>query len=199
MFLKLLLWSGYFVPHTDPQVSVSVCCCTMYLYLAILRFVLTAKNINNNSFKCIFHVWVYFRNGKLRKGKCWETLDFVWIYIGVGETETVSINTNMFFFFFFFTASRCLSRLQVYQTCHIEYEGIGTDKTFKNQLNNRDCMKLILKYFSWKSDLPNDTHDKRGSTRDTQSHRKKSTRDTLNWLKSWHGDSHVILATHVDP
>ena len=43
MFQKLLLWSGYVVPHTDPQASV-------WLYhVAILRFVLTAKNVNNTS------------------------------------------------------------------------------------------------------------------------------------------------------
>ena len=78
MFLKLLLWSGYVVPHTDPQASV-------WLYhVAILRFVLTAKNVNNTSLLsvsfrriCLGIYLFFFRNGKLRKGKCWETLVFV--------------------------------------------------------------------------------------------------------------------------
>ena len=111
--IRYICYGAVMLYHT--QTLKWVCGCTMYLYLAILCFVLAAKIVNNNSL-VIFHVWVYFRNGKLRKGKCWETLDFVWLYISVGETETVSINTNFFFFFFLqHTGARnSLSRLQVW-------------------------------------------------------------------------------------
>ena len=60
-------------------------------------------------------------------------------------------------------------------------------------------MKLILKCFFLKIWLAKrNLWLKRIDTRHI-SHCKKSTRDTLNWLKSRHGDSRVILATHVDP
>ena len=56
----------------------------------------------------------FFRNGKLRKGKCWETLVFMnihWCWWNRNckykyKHHAYSIK-NSFFFFFFFTARRC--------------------------------------------------------------------------------------------
>ena len=126
----ILLWSGYVVPHTDPQASV-------WLYhVAILRFVLTAKNVNNTSLLsvsfrpiCLFFVclFVCFRNGKLRKGKrlgnisfclnihwCWWNRNCKYKY-----KHAYSIKkTALFFFSFFFLqhvgARNSQSRLQVW-------------------------------------------------------------------------------------
>ena len=65
MFLKLLLWSGYVVPHTDPQASV-------WLYhVAILRFVLTAKNVNKTSL-----LSVSFSEWETEKGKMLGNISF---------------------------------------------------------------------------------------------------------------------------
>ena len=81
--------------HTDPPSECVVVPCS-YTSLCVNR-----KECKQHlATECIFQTHrpmsgFFFRNGKLRKGKCWETLVFVWIYIGVGETETASINTNM--------------------------------------------------------------------------------------------------------
>ena len=77
MFLKLLLWSGYVVPHTDPQASV-------WLYhVAILRFMLTAKNVNNTSLLsvsfrriCLFFFCFFFPEWETEKGKMLGNITF---------------------------------------------------------------------------------------------------------------------------
>ena len=76
MFLKLLLWSGYVVPHTDGlQASV-------WLYhVAILRFVLTAKNVNNTlllsvSFRRIYVWGFFFSEWETEKGKMLGDISF---------------------------------------------------------------------------------------------------------------------------
>ena len=122
MFLKLLLWSGYVVPHTDP--GKRVCGCTMYL--AILRFALTAKNVNNTSLVHLSDalcLGVFFGMGNWEKGlgniSFCLNIHWFWWNRNCKYKHANSIKTG-FFYLFFFTARRgalvpaTLSRLQVW-------------------------------------------------------------------------------------
>ena len=68
--MKSFCYWAVMLYHT--QTLNRVCSCTI---MNLLRFALTAKNVNNTSLVHLSdaYIWVYFPNGKLRKGKCWET------------------------------------------------------------------------------------------------------------------------------
>ena len=127
--LKALLLSGYVVPHTDPQSSV-----WLYHHEVITSLCFNCKECKQHlasaSFRRIY--LGVFSEWETEKREMLENRSFCTLMLV--KQKLAFINTNMHFYLFFtarWSQQQPCSRLQVSQTCHIEYTGIGTDKTLR--------------------------------------------------------------------